>query len=37
MLQRLTLSQMGVGGGPAAGSSGVDVDPFGNMDQMVGY
>jgi hypothetical protein len=37
MLQLLALGQFGAGGGPGAGSNGVDVGPFGNIGQMAGY
>jgi hypothetical protein len=37
ILQLLALGQMGVGGGPRAGSSGVDVDSFGKMGDIVRY
>jgi hypothetical protein len=37
MLQLLALGGQGVGGGPGAGSSGLDTGPFGNIGQMVGY
>jgi hypothetical protein len=37
MLQMLALSQMGVGGQPGAGGSGVPFDPAGGMGQMTGF
>jgi hypothetical protein len=37
LMQMLALAQLGIGGGPGAGSSGVDVGPFGNLGQMVGF
>lgn len=36
LLQLLALGQMGVGGVPGGGQSGVDTGPFGNMGLMVG-
>ena len=36
MLQMLALGQMGVGGGPGTGSSGIDPGSFDNMGMMIG-